>query len=59
VFAQGQGGLLDVALDPNFIKNSIIYLSYAEPGPNGTAGTAALRARLTPAGLDSVRVIYR
>jgi glucose/arabinose dehydrogenase len=59
VFAQGQGGLLDVALDPAFARNRVIYLSYAEPGAGGTAGTAVARARLNDAGLDSVRVIYR
>src|SRR5437867_4330035 len=32
VFAQGQGGLLDVALDPKFAQNRTIYLSFAEPG---------------------------
>ena len=32
VFAEGQGGLLDVALDPKFGENSLVYLSYAEPG---------------------------
>ena len=37
----------------------MIYLSYAEPGDNGTAGTAVARARLGDSGLDSVRVIYR
>ena len=31
VDARNQGGLLDVALDPAFAKNSIIYWSYAEP----------------------------
>ncbi|HEU4993734.1 MAG TPA: PQQ-dependent sugar dehydrogenase [Gemmatimonadaceae bacterium] len=61
VFAEGQGGLLDVALDPAFARNHIIYLSYAEPGEGGTAGTAVARAHLMDAatGLDSVRVIYR
>ncbi|HEY8175213.1 MAG TPA: PQQ-dependent sugar dehydrogenase [Gemmatimonadaceae bacterium] len=59
VFAQGQGGLLDVALDPAFAKNHVIYLSYAEPGAGRTAGTAVARARLNDAGLDSVRVIYQ
>jgi len=59
VFAEGQGGLLDVALDPAFAQNHVIYLSYAEPGDNGTAGTAVARARLGDSGLDSVRVIYR
>jgi glucose/arabinose dehydrogenase len=59
VYAQGQGGLLDVALDPGFATNNIIYLSYAEPGANGSAGTAVLRAHLTPPAIDSVRVIYQ
>lgn len=58
VFAQGQGGLLDVALDPNFVKNRLVYLSYAEPGEKGTAGTAVARGRLGENRLDSVRVIY-
>jgi glucose/arabinose dehydrogenase len=58
VYAQGQGGLLDVTLDPQFARNNVIYLSYAEPGTGG-AGTAVARARLTSAGLADVRVIYR
>src|ERR671929_1949036 len=36
VYAHGQGGLLDVALDPRFAENRLVYLSYAEPGPGGT-----------------------
>jgi glucose/arabinose dehydrogenase len=59
VHARGQGGLLDVALDPSFAKNQIIYLSYAEPGEDGLAGTAVARARLSNQGLTDVRVIYR
>jgi glucose/arabinose dehydrogenase len=59
VFARAQGGLLDVALDPAFADNRIIYLSYAEPGEGGTAGTAVARARLGDGRLDDVRVIYR
>src|SRR6195256_4920977 len=31
VDARGQGGLLDVALDPGFASNRLIYWSYAEP----------------------------
>ncbi len=58
VHAQGQGGLLDVALDPKFADNRIVYLSYAEPGDDG-AGTAVARAKLADAGLTDVRVIYR
>jgi glucose/arabinose dehydrogenase len=58
VFAEGQGGLLDVALDPGFAANKVVYLSYAEPGDGG-AGTAVARGRLADAGLEDVKVIFR
>lgn len=58
VFAQGQGGLLDVALDPGFPSNRLVYLSYAEPGTGG-ASTAVARGRLVGGALQDVRVIYR
>jgi glucose/arabinose dehydrogenase len=59
VFAEGQGGLLDVALDPQFGDNSTIYLSYAEPGADGTNGTAVARARLDGMRLADLKVIFR
>jgi aldose sugar dehydrogenase len=59
VHAVGQGGLLDVALDPSFAQNRLVYLSYAEPGEGGTAGTAVARGRLGDAGLENVQVIYQ
>ena len=58
VHAVGQGGLLDVALDPKFAANRLVYLSYAEPGEGG-AGTAVARGKLGGAGLEDVKVIYR
>ena len=58
VFAQGQGGLLDVAIDPQFASNQLIYLSYAESGDGGS-GTAVARARFTGTALVDVQVIYR
>jgi len=58
VFARGQGGLLDVALDPAFASNRMIYLCFAEPGADG-AGTAVARARLGETALDDVQVIFR
>ncbi|MFL5283374.1 MAG: PQQ-dependent sugar dehydrogenase [Rhodopila sp.] len=61
VYAHGQGGLLDVALDPDFTVNRLVYLSYAEPGPNDTASTAVARGQLNQAAtaLDNVTVIFR
>jgi glucose/arabinose dehydrogenase len=59
VQARGQGGLLDVALGPRFGENRLVYLSYAEPGDGGAAGTAVASGRLGEGGIENVRVIYR
>ena len=59
VFAEGQGGLLDVVLDPDFAGNKRIWLSYAEPGDGGTAGTAVAHAVLGADALTDLQVIYR
>jgi glucose/arabinose dehydrogenase len=58
VVARGQGGLLDVALDPAFTTNKMIYLSYAEAGEGG-AGTAVARGRLEDGGLTDLKVIFQ
>lgn len=57
-----QGGLLDVALDPDFTTDPWIYWTYAEPGTGaelGLAGTAVARGRLIGNTLNDVEVIYR
>jgi glucose/arabinose dehydrogenase len=59
VMAHGQGGLLDVTLDPRFADNRLVYLSYAEPGEGSAAGTAVARGRLGEGRLEEVRVIYQ
>ena len=58
VFARGQGGLLDVVLDPDFARTPWVYLSFSEPGEGG-GGTAVARGRLGEAGLEAVEVIFR
>ncbi|MDQ7990789.1 MAG: PQQ-dependent sugar dehydrogenase [Candidatus Dactylopiibacterium sp.] len=60
VVARGQGGLLDVALAPDFARSGRIYLSYAEAGEGG-AGTAIAQARLDTEALalSGLKVIYR
>jgi glucose/arabinose dehydrogenase len=59
VDAVGQGGLLDVALDPDFTRNRFVYLSFAEPRGEGMNGTSVARARLGTQGLEDVTVIFR
>ncbi|PWC56149.1 PQQ-dependent sugar dehydrogenase [Azospirillum sp. TSO22-1] len=59
VDARGQGGLLDVALDPDFGRNRLVYLSFSEPGEGGNS-TAVARGALNEDGrsLRDVRVIF-
>lgn len=61
VDARGQGGLLDVALDPGFASNGLVYWSYAEPREGGVNNTAVARGRLVdgpPPRLENVQVIF-
>ncbi len=60
VYAQGQGGLLDVALAPDFAASRLVYLSFAEAGEGG-ASTAVARGRLNEAAtaLEDTKVIFR
>ena len=58
VWADGQGGLLDVALHPGFAENGLIYLSYASPDDDDDAATAVARGRLVGERLEDVEEIY-
>lgn len=58
VYASGQGGLLDVAIDPDFASNNLIYFSFSEPGGDG-GGTAVARATLAGDRLADLEVIFR
>jgi glucose/arabinose dehydrogenase len=61
VFASGQGGLLDVALDRAYADNQTLYFCYAEPAQGG-ARTAVARARMLDEAsprLDALSVIFR
>ncbi|MHC2993430.1 membrane protein [Pontibacter sp. HJ8] len=61
VLAQGQGGLLDVEVHPNFAKNNWVYLSYSalktEDG-NTLSTTAVMRAKLDGTQLSEQKVIF-
>ena len=57
VFAEGQGGLLDVRPHPDFAANRLLYLSYA--GPNGGESTTVVaRGRFENDRLDNVEEIF-
>ncbi|MBZ8132089.1 PQQ-dependent sugar dehydrogenase [Afifella sp. IM 167] len=55
-----QGGLLDVAIDPDFADNRLVYWSYAEPGEGGTTSTAVARGKLSDdvSAVEDVEVIF-
>lgn len=60
VASAGQGGLLDVALDPDFSTNRAVYLSFSEADGTGV-GLAVARAILNADGtaLSGLSVIWR
>lgn len=57
IAAFGQGGLLDIAADPDFANNNTIWFSFSEPGPGG-AGTALASARLEGSRLADVKTVF-
>ncbi|MEZ5816535.1 MAG: PQQ-dependent sugar dehydrogenase [Hyphomicrobiaceae bacterium] len=63
VAAVGQGGLLDIALAPDFARSRLVYMTYAEPRDGRTNGTSVARARLVGTTgeerLDDLEVIFR
>lgn len=56
VWARGQGGLLDMALHPDFARNGFVYLSYAG-ATEGGAATRVARARFDGARFADLRVL--
>lgn len=58
--SNGQGGLLDVAIHPDFKTNRLIYLSYSAKGKEkGTSGTEVARARLEDDNLQDLEIIFK
>jgi aldose sugar dehydrogenase len=59
VWSEGQGGLLDVGVHPNYAKNGWIYLSLSDPGPDGTAMTKVIRGKLQGNALVEQQEIFK
>lgn len=57
IVAQGQGGLFDVVLHPDYARNGWIYWAYNAPGPGGW-GTAMARGRLQGQRMTDVQVLF-
>ncbi|HCB13194.1 MAG TPA: hypothetical protein DEP36_06450, partial [Gammaproteobacteria bacterium] len=58
VLAHGQGGLLDIALHPDFAKNQWVYLTFATGSPEANR-TALARGRFDGRALRDTEVIFR
>lgn len=62
IAAGGQGGLLDVAVSPQFASNGLVYLTYSEPSDSGGRGLALARGRLardsSGARLEAMHVLW-
>ena len=60
VYTNGQGGLLDIELHPDFEENGWLYLSYSSPEGSGSGGnTAIMRARLEGNTLVDQQILYK
>ena len=58
VRSKGQGGMLDVAVHPDFNRNSYIYLSYSDYSEN-KSHTSLIRAKLVNNSLVNSQIIFR
>jgi glucose/arabinose dehydrogenase len=58
VYTNGQGGLLDIALHPDYPRNGWLYFTYAAPGPGG-GGTTLARAKLQGESLTDVQTLFQ
>lgn len=54
----GQGGLLDVNIDPDFAKNHMLYWTYAQPGKGSTLAVAKGKLSADETRLENVKVIW-
>ena len=59
VFYEGQGGLMDVVLHPEFSSNHLLYLSYSKPYANGNGSTTAVvRGQFINDRLENVEEVF-
>jgi glucose/arabinose dehydrogenase len=60
VYTRGQGGLLDIALHPNYTKNGWIYITYSSEEGEGNGGnTKLIRAKLQDGSLTQIESLYK
>ena len=58
LLAYGQGGLLDVALDPDFAENQFVYLSFSDPGQDSMVSSAFGRGKWVDDRLEDFETLF-
>ncbi|OIQ29690.1 MAG: hypothetical protein BM564_05630 [Bacteroidetes bacterium MedPE-SWsnd-G2] len=60
IYVRGQGGLMDIIIDPNYKSNGWLYFSYASAKGSGSGGnTAVMRAKLRGNALTQQQLLYK
>ncbi|NVJ62152.1 MAG: PQQ-dependent sugar dehydrogenase [Gammaproteobacteria bacterium] len=60
IISEGQGGLLDIELDPDFNSNKLLYLSLSSPiGETEGSNTAIIRGEFENNKLSNLKVLYK
>ena len=61
IYVRGQGGLLDIALHPEFASNSVVYmtLSTSNGGDEKGGNTSLYSAKLNGNGLEDAKMLYK
>lgn len=59
IYAEGNGGLLGLALDPDFARNRVFYFAFSEPGDGEEAGLSVARATLGGDAITAVAILFR
>jgi glucose/arabinose dehydrogenase len=59
VFAKGQGGLLDVAVHPQYERTPWVFVTYSAPGPQNTSLTTVSRGHITNGRWSHQQTLFR
>mgnify|MGYP001164209545 CR=1 FL=1 len=59
VFFHGQGGLLDVEVHPDFLNNSLVYISYSEELDRNRYQTTLIRGTLKKNTFENIEIVFR
>jgi glucose/arabinose dehydrogenase len=59
VYNRGQGGLLDIALHPDYAKNGWLYITYSDKGEGDGGNTKLIRAKLLDGSLTQIESLYK